>query len=371
MELMELKKNWDAFGRTDPLWAIMTQPGKTANRWDPGEFFRTGEGQIRGLMHEIAARGIEVRRGRALDFGCGVGRLTQALGDHFREVDGVDISPAMVERARAFNRHGERCRYHANDRDDLALFPDDTFDLVYSIIVLQHMLPRYALGYIGEFVRVLAPGGLAVFHVPGAVAPAPPKPKAPPSASSAPSAPLPPEAFRAHIAINERRPTLKAGQQFEVRVRVTNRSPVAWHVQGEASGRFALRLANHWLDEHRKVVVQDDGRIDLPGPLDPGASAELILIVTAPHTPGQYLLELDLVQEHVAWFARRGSESAVLPVDVVPEAQAGDFEPEMQMHVVEKSRVIAAVEARGGRIVDVEQPNEGSALIEYNYYVTK
>jgi SAM-dependent methyltransferase len=72
----------------------------------------------------------------------------------------------MIQQARALNAHGERCAYHLNDRSDLALFPDATFDLVYSNIVLQHVPPRNALRYVGELVRVLRPGGLLVFQLP-------------------------------------------------------------------------------------------------------------------------------------------------------------------------------------------------------------
>jgi SAM-dependent methyltransferase len=80
----------------------------------------------------------------------------------------------MIERARRYNRAGARCSYHLNERDDIALFRDSTFDLVLSEIVLQHMQPSYALAYVREFVRILKPAGLAVFQVPyESVGPAP------------------------------------------------------------------------------------------------------------------------------------------------------------------------------------------------------
>ena len=65
------------------LWAILTEPSKWFGRWDEGEFFETGVKQIAGVMETIQSLGIDVARGRALDFGCGVGRLTQALCDAF------------------------------------------------------------------------------------------------------------------------------------------------------------------------------------------------------------------------------------------------------------------------------------------------
>ncbi|MCP5116638.1 MAG: class I SAM-dependent methyltransferase, partial [bacterium] len=106
------------------------------------------------------------RRAKALDFGCGVGRLTQALVEHFDEVHGLDVSKGMVRQAREFNRHGDRCVYTQNEQPHLGCYPDARFDFIYSNITLQHMAPRLALGYLREFLRVLAPGGLLVFQLP-------------------------------------------------------------------------------------------------------------------------------------------------------------------------------------------------------------
>lgn len=166
MDLKDVARNWEAFAREDPLWAILTSPGKDGKRWSREEFFARGRDEIDGVMEQASALGSPGRRDRALDFGCGVGRLTQALCRHFARCDGVDISPTMIEQARAWNAHGERCAYHRNDRSDLALFPDASFDFIYSNIVLQHVAPRDAVRYVGELVRVLRPDGLLVFQLP-------------------------------------------------------------------------------------------------------------------------------------------------------------------------------------------------------------
>jgi ubiquinone/menaquinone biosynthesis C-methylase UbiE len=102
----------------------------------------------------------------ALDFGCGVGRLTQALASHFEQVCGVDIAPAMIEHARRYNRQGSRCEYLVNETTHLRRFADEQFDFIYSSITLQHMPPRFAKKYIVEFVRVLRPAGLLLFQLP-------------------------------------------------------------------------------------------------------------------------------------------------------------------------------------------------------------
>lgn len=165
-KLEALQRQWDDAGRTDPLWSVLSHAGKDGNRWNVDEFLQTGVDEVEALLAYVRGLGVTVRPGRALDFGSGPGRLTQALATHFGEVDGVDISPSMIELGRTLNRHGDRVRYHVNDRPDLSLFADGSFDLVYSNITLQHMEPAFSRRYIAEFFRVLRPGGVAVFQVP-------------------------------------------------------------------------------------------------------------------------------------------------------------------------------------------------------------
>ncbi len=166
MRLKELQSHWNRFGETDPLWAIASDPQKRHNRWDRREFFHTGEVEIAVTLDYLASLGVPLRRGQALDFGCGVGRLSQALALHFEQVRGVDIAPSMLRLAEEYNAHGPRVRYVLNDRDDLSLFADGGFDFIYSNIVLQHIRPPHAKRYVREFLRLLAPGGHLIFQLP-------------------------------------------------------------------------------------------------------------------------------------------------------------------------------------------------------------
>jgi len=117
-------------------------------------------------MQRAEAWGHPRARRTALDFGCGIGRLTQALAGHFEQVYGVDIAPRMIELAREHNRQGSRCEYRWNPENHLRSFGDGSMDMIYSWITLQHMRPRHARAYIREFLRVLAPGGLLLFQYP-------------------------------------------------------------------------------------------------------------------------------------------------------------------------------------------------------------
>jgi 2-polyprenyl-3-methyl-5-hydroxy-6-metoxy-1,4-benzoquinol methylase len=162
--LRSVRRVFEELGRDDPMYAALSRNELRGNRWDPDAFFENGRKEIRDVMTWIHERGIEFRRGRALDFGCAVGRLTQALADYFEAVVGVDIADSMVQRARDFNRHGDRVAYVVNTAPDLAVFDSESFDFVYTNKVLQHIPPRHQLDYMSEFVRLLRPGGVAIFQ---------------------------------------------------------------------------------------------------------------------------------------------------------------------------------------------------------------
>lgn len=166
MKLWETRRHWERFARTDALWAVLTRPDKAGNRWDIDELFATGSAEVAADLARVRALHPELRTSRALDFGCGVGRLTQALAESFTHVTGVDLSTGMLDLARRHNRHGDRVALIHNTRPDLSRFEDGSFDLVYSLITLQHIPPDYALRYIAEFVRVLASGGVVLFQLP-------------------------------------------------------------------------------------------------------------------------------------------------------------------------------------------------------------
>lgn len=173
MRLARLQRHWDEFGRRDPYWAILTDPAKKGNKWDVEEFFKTGEHEVEDVLAWVASLGVTIRRDRALDFGCGAGRISQALAVHFAHVTGVDIAPSMIALANRHNRHGERCRYVLNEHADLRQLPDASVDFLYSRLVLQHLRPAVIKAYVAEFVRLLDADGVAVFNVPASPLDAP------------------------------------------------------------------------------------------------------------------------------------------------------------------------------------------------------
>lgn len=383
MDLDELQQNWDEFGKQDPLWAIRTEPDKRGGKWDVAEFFGSGEAHVRELVGRLTELDLATH-GVALDFGCGVGRLTQAFADHFDEVWGIDIAPSMVEGAEAFNHHGSRVHYVVNDTSDLRRFDDASFDLVFSVIVLQHIRSDIALSYVREFFRICKPGGTVVFQIP----------------SHMTREPLSDGSYTADISAEV--PTrLRAGRTVAVPARVRNEGTSAWPQLPDQ-----LRLGNHWLDGRNRCVEFDSGRESIPVEVPPGATIDLTLRVRVPTTPGAYILELDLVHEGVTWFTERGSPTFTTRVDVDGDGDGdaprrGGFlrrrarssgptivlddelardeaaidaprrdEPVMEMHPVPRDEVLALIEELGGTIAAVDHTDNAPPWESYTYYAT-
>ncbi len=164
MNIDEIHKNWTALGNEDPMWVILTDSAKKGNRWGVDDFFATGRKEIKDVLEKIEKMGIDLQFGKALDFGCGLGRLSQALGNYFTSVDGVDVSASMIEKAKFFNKRPEIVRYHLNVKTDLEGFASNTYDFIYSAMCLQHIPTNFQKIYIAELVRLLKPGGIACFQ---------------------------------------------------------------------------------------------------------------------------------------------------------------------------------------------------------------
>jgi ubiquinone/menaquinone biosynthesis C-methylase UbiE len=171
---------WEDWGRVDPYWSILAWPEARQGRWDVDEFFATGVDWVASVLADARRLGRPARHGTALDFGCGVGRLTRALAPHFERTLGLDVASTMIEQARRLDaqRGASGAEFVLHDRNDLSRRESGSVDFLLCLLVLQHLPAREAIEvYLREFVRVLAPGGVAVVqlpvYVPGAGPPGP------------------------------------------------------------------------------------------------------------------------------------------------------------------------------------------------------
>lgn len=137
---------------------------------DDEEFFATAKDLVGELVGELKRLSDEPppELRRALEIGCGPGRLLRPMSRYFGEIHGVDVSDAMVAMAKKNLCDIPNAFPHAVSGSDLRLFPDQHFDFVYSYAVFQHIPSAdVVFSYLREAVRALRPGGVARLQLNG------------------------------------------------------------------------------------------------------------------------------------------------------------------------------------------------------------
>jgi 2-polyprenyl-3-methyl-5-hydroxy-6-metoxy-1,4-benzoquinol methylase len=160
---------WKAYGATEPHWSVLTaeeyQQRNLAENID--RFYQSGADHIESCFNFIRRLGCSTSFQKALDFGCGVGRLTLALAPHARQVIGVDVSPPHLNLAtqRATEQSISNVQFTSiASVNDLDYFRG--FDFVISVIVLQHNPPPVMAAIYRKLLEALAPGGFAIVQMP-------------------------------------------------------------------------------------------------------------------------------------------------------------------------------------------------------------
>jgi SAM-dependent methyltransferase len=157
-------KAWKAFGRDDPYFAVSAQSEFRRENLSPAglkKFFQSGETATAELLSSIERTGITLRLGRALDFGCGVGRMIIPMATRFKEVIGVDVSQHTLAEAARNVSH-----LHLENVAFLRDIPNTEFDLVYSVLVFQHINSIRGTSIILNCWSKVARGGLLAVQVP-------------------------------------------------------------------------------------------------------------------------------------------------------------------------------------------------------------
>jgi ubiquinone/menaquinone biosynthesis C-methylase UbiE len=165
--LAEYEQEWERNARLDPFFSILSSKDCKNGRWDISEFFRTGRAEIDLIfrhLEKIVAQ--PPTNGRFLDFGCGVGRISRALMLRFPRGIGIDISSRMITMANYYSTNDQvKAEYITNKGDDLSQVKSALISFLYCHLVLQHMPSELQARFIGEFCRVLEPGGIAAFQI--------------------------------------------------------------------------------------------------------------------------------------------------------------------------------------------------------------
>lgn len=166
--LAGMQRDWDERARENARHYVAT----LQEEWTDDEFFRSGEIWVENyILGDLSA--FYPQRSpaqmRVLEIGCGAGRMTRPLAKLFGEVDAVDVSGEMIERARQALHDCSNVRLYQNNGVDLSMFGAEEFDYAFSGIVFQHIPSKsFVENYIREAQRVLRSGSVFKFQAQGA-----------------------------------------------------------------------------------------------------------------------------------------------------------------------------------------------------------
>jgi SAM-dependent methyltransferase len=148
-------RDWEILAQQEPWFAVLTDERFLRERMSDDDlraFFASGDADIAHIFDLMARPDFASKS--ALDFGCGVGRLTRALTKRAARIAGVDVAPSMLRLARE----------NVPNATFSAAIPDERFDLIVSLIVFQHIPVVRGEGLLNDLLDRLADDGVAVLH---------------------------------------------------------------------------------------------------------------------------------------------------------------------------------------------------------------
>jgi SAM-dependent methyltransferase len=143
---MKTDRDWEKWAQQNAYYGVLASPEYDAPRMtdtNRARFFASGETHLKDVLQTAqACLHANITFGKALDFGCGVGRVLTPLARRFREVVGIDSSDTMRQ----------ICAQNLPDPNIRLLGTVDSlsnergsFDFIHSFIVFQHIRP--SVGY--------------------------------------------------------------------------------------------------------------------------------------------------------------------------------------------------------------------------------
>lgn len=167
MSRRQTDQDWEEWGKSNPYFSVISDQkylGKQITTVAKQEFFASGKAHAKELFKAINGLvGNSFKPKTSLDFGCGVGRITQALADHCDSVVGIDVSPSMLKEAEANLPSKLKPRVIFNNSDD-ELASSKNYNLVHSYIVLQHIPKSDGYKITHRLLEKTSPGGVAALH---------------------------------------------------------------------------------------------------------------------------------------------------------------------------------------------------------------
>lgn len=128
--------------------------------WD--DVVATGRADLQRGLEQL--RVVPQRDHTVIDIGCGIGRMSQALAEHYRQVVGLDIAPALLAAANRNNTR-EHVSFELIENGRLQPRALPQADMVFSYEVLYLLRPPILIGYFEDAFRLLKPEGHFMFQL--------------------------------------------------------------------------------------------------------------------------------------------------------------------------------------------------------------
>lgn len=159
----EMKRDWNQRAQENARWFINTLKVKQTEE----EFDLSGQRDFHGLVYcelPLLTGRRDPKTLRALEIGCGIGRVTKYLAETFGEVHGVDVSGEMIQQAIKRLANVPNAFFREGNGSNFSDFPNNYFDFVFSAYVFQHV-PSFEVieSNIRDGFRVLKPLGIFKF----------------------------------------------------------------------------------------------------------------------------------------------------------------------------------------------------------------
>ena len=166
MALDDTDREWNKWDKNDLYYAVLASP-KFRNRDNMAEFFAFGEQDFSNMQQDFERLAIPLTpAGKALDYGCGVGRVLRPVSHYYPQAVGIDVSRAMVEEARNNIPEATTDIRLLENNDLAACLGEDTFSFIHTRLVLQHIPNKRGFQIIRHLLERLEKNGKAYIQAP-------------------------------------------------------------------------------------------------------------------------------------------------------------------------------------------------------------
>ncbi len=170
MGTLDTDKAWKAYGATNPYYGVLAHDAfldDALNAKTKAAFFTSGKNYVSTVWDLIETHfEPNFKPTRALDFGCGTGRLVLPLAAKAKEATGIDVSQDMLNEAmaNASEQQIENVGFMLS-HDWIEQYKPGNYDFVNSYIVLQHLNESRGLFFFEKLVEAVSENGIGALQI--------------------------------------------------------------------------------------------------------------------------------------------------------------------------------------------------------------